>query len=131
LIYSLLPSSPSVVNSTILASSDELDAGTDEILRTTTLLLLQMFYGQAHTHLESMDQELELLKQAQQEFGGGAPHVLGERGDLRIGMGKGKGRSDEHMWKIDLNVLDGNGPLLDGYGHVSASSVFLNCGSFS
>jgi len=25
------------------------------------------------------------------------------------------------MWKIDLNVLDGNGPLLDGYGHVSAA----------
>jgi len=79
-----------------------------------------MLYGQAHTHLESMDQELELLKQAPQELGG-APHALGERGDLRIGMGKGKGRSDEQMWKIDLNVLDGNGPLLDEDGHVSAA----------
>ena len=81
-----------------------------------------MLYGQANTHLESMDQELELLKQAPQELdGGGAPPALGERGDFRVGMGKGKGRSDEQMWKIDLNVLDGNGPLLDGYGHVSAA----------
>ena len=68
-----------------------------------------------------MDEELELLKQAPQELDGGAPPALGERGDFRVGMGKGKGRSDEQMWKIDLNVLDGNGPLLDGYGHVSAA----------
>ncbi|KAL9715334.1 Type 2A phosphatase-associated protein 42 [Leucoagaricus gongylophorus] len=113
LIYSLLSSPPSTLTSTTIVSSDELDTETDEILRTTTLLLLRMFYGQAHAHLESMEQELELLKQAPPGSSSASPS-LGERGDLRIG--KGKGRSDEQLWKIDLNVPDRNGPLLDQYG---------------
>ena len=77
-----------------------------------------MFYGQAHAHLESMEQELELLKQAPPGSLSASPS-LGERGDLRIG--KGKGRSDEQLWKIDLNVPDRNGPLLDQYGRVSTT----------
>ncbi|KAF5358471.1 hypothetical protein D9756_001392 [Leucocoprinus leucothites] len=116
-ISSLLPSPPSPTTT----SSDELDSETDEILRTTTILLLRMLYAQTHTHLESMEQELELLKCAPPSPSS-APPPGDEGGDVRIGNGKGRDTEQEEIWKIDLNVPggtggpDGKGPLLDERG---------------
>ncbi|TFY70267.1 hypothetical protein EVG20_g2743 [Dentipellis fragilis] len=56
LIASLLPEPSS--------SSEEEDQDTEDILRDATLLLLRLFYTQAHGQLESIDQELELLQNA-------------------------------------------------------------------
>lgn len=91
-----------------------------------------MLYAQTHTQLESMDQELELLRLAppspvNSPSGSGA----GERGDTRLGKGKGGGDAEQgQMWRVDLNVPggvggpDGKGPLLDKRGRVSSNFVF-------
>ncbi|KAJ3568639.1 hypothetical protein NP233_g5580 [Leucocoprinus birnbaumii] len=116
LIASFLPSSP-----TPISSNDDLDSETDEILRTTTLLLLRMLYAQTHAHLESMDQELELLKRAPPSPTG-APPLNGEHGDARVGKGKGRDAEQQELWKLDMNVPggaggpDGKGPLMDQSG---------------
>jgi hypothetical protein len=65
LTASLLPPSPSTSSS---AASDEDDdaseSETDDLLRETSLLLLRLAYGQAQTQLESIEQELVMLRMA-------------------------------------------------------------------
>ncbi|KAF9446329.1 hypothetical protein P691DRAFT_673853 [Macrolepiota fuliginosa MF-IS2] len=121
LIASLLPSSTTSAAQSSEDSELDLDSTTDDLLRTTTILLLRIFYAQTHTQLESMEQELDLLRRAPPSPSG-APPPLGERdGRTKIGD-KGKSKEEqEEMWRLDLGVSgsggpDGKGPLVDHRG---------------
>ena len=57
LISSLLPSPSST------KSEEELDSDVDQVLRET-ILLLRLLYAQSNTQLQSMKQELDLLRNA-------------------------------------------------------------------
>ncbi|KAF9013998.1 TAP42-like protein [Cyathus striatus] len=91
-------------------SDDDLGSETDEMLRETVLLLLRLNYAQAHTQLESMEQELELLRNA-------PPSPLNAPVDDFRGKKK---ETDDEMWKLDAPIPrggpDGKGPLLDPTG---------------
>lgn len=119
LIASLLPASSNN------ASKDEveMDSETDEILRDTALLLLRLLYVHASTQSQSMEQELELLRNAPP-----SPTIGPEGTDERDH--KRKAVDDE--WKLDIPVPggpDGKGPLLDptgkvrGYHHKTANDA--------
>lgn len=126
MISSLLPTTSSLTTKFDEASSsiDDLGSETDEILRTTIILLLRMLYAQTHSHLESMDQELELLRLAPLSPTSFPGSGAGQREDSRLGKGKGRAEQ-EQMWKVDLSAPgglggpDGKGPLLDQRGRVS------------
>ena len=101
LISSLLPT-----NLTLDSNEDDEDSDTEEILREATLLLLRILYAQSQSQLESMDQELELLRHAP------PPSAQSQQGP--------KDRDDS--WKLDIPLgggPDGKGPLLDSEGKVS------------
>ncbi|KAL4244931.1 TAP46-like protein [Abortiporus biennis] len=103
-IASLLPSPSS--------SDEEADSETDEILRKTTILLLRLHYIQAHSQLESLVQELELLKNA--------PPMPPRQQQTSNDSRQGKAREEEDIWKLEGPVQrggpDGKGPLLDSSG---------------
>ena len=104
LILSLL-SSP-------VQTSDDNEEDDDENLREASLLLLRLTYAQACSQLQTMDQEMQLLRSM-------PPIALSqEAADDR------KQRKDEtdKMWKLDTptTILQGGqGPLLDPQGRVS------------
>jgi immunoglobulin-binding protein 1 len=101
IIRSLLPAAQA-------DEEDEEDSETDEILRETVLLLLRINYAQAHSQLESMDQELELLRTA-------PPLRPGPPVDDR----RNKANDQDDMWKLDTKPPIGeSGPLLDSSGKV-------------
>lgn len=101
IIRSLLPSAQ-------VDDEDEDDSETDDILRETVLLLLRLNYAQAHSQLESMDQELELLRNA-------PPPRPGPPLDDR----RNKTNDQDDMWKLDTKSRVGeSGPLLDSSGKV-------------
>jgi hypothetical protein len=79
-----------------------------------------MLYAQSHTQLESMEQELELLRRAPPSPSDAHPPVAGESNDQRIGERNEKSEQ-EQMWRVDLNVSGPHekGPLLDQHGRVS------------
>lgn len=90
------------------ADEDEEDSETDEILREATLLLLRLTYAQAHSQLESISLELELLRNA-------PPPSPQEPNDQKSKP------ENEVDWKLDrpsggLGVADG--PILDPQGKV-------------
>lgn len=102
IIRSLLPSAQA-------DDEDEDDSETDEILRETVLLLLRLNYAQAHSQLESMDQELELLRSAPLPPGPGPP--LDDR--------RNKPNDQDDMWKLDtISRVSESGPLVDSSGKV-------------
>lgn len=121
LISSLLPS-PSLSRSKSFATLDddeELDSDSDDILREATILLLRLCYGRAHSHLDSMEQELELLRNAPPSSQIPSQSPPDDR--------RGKAReSENNMWKLEAPRsslgLDGKGPLLDPSGKVIESS---------
>ncbi|TFK42393.1 TAP42-like protein [Crucibulum laeve] len=106
IIASLLPSTPTAVK-----EQEEIDSEIEDILRETTLLVLRLVFAQSHSQLESMEQELELLRNAppSPRF---APPSDDQRGKQR--------QSDDDMWKLDAPVPtggpDGKGPLMDANG---------------
>ncbi len=106
LFASLLPSS--TMND---STDEEEDSETEDLLRESILLLLVLMYTQAHNQLESMDQELELLRSMP------PPPPLTEE-DARSSKGKEK----DDMWKLDSPMPsggpDGKGPLMDDSGKV-------------
>ena len=109
LISSLLPSL-STKN-----EEKELDSDVDQILRETILLLLRLLYAQSNAQLQSMKQELELLRNAPPSPIHSPPR------DIEDPRDKHK-KEDEDMWKLDIPVPggpDGKGPLLDPTGKVS------------
>ncbi|KAF8163496.1 TAP42-like protein [Crassisporium funariophilum] len=109
LISSLLPSS---APKGIKHENEEADSETDENLRESTLLLLRLFYTRACTQLQSMEQELDLLRNA-------PPSPI--HGPTQGGEDpRDKQRQLENdTWKLDIPVAggpDGKGPLLDPTG---------------
>ncbi|KAJ4481141.1 TAP42-like protein [Lentinula aciculospora] len=91
---------------------EEDSLSTDDILRETTLLLIRLCFAQAHTQLQNIDQESELLRNAPPP----APPLMSrqEEDDRR---GKRK-ESEENMWKLDAptSKTGASGPLLDEAG---------------
>ena len=98
---------------------DEDDSETEDILRETIVTLLTLNYGQAYGQLESMEQELELLRSM--------PPPPPPQEDSRTGNGKAKAEDD--MWKLDAprpsGGPDGQGPILDASGKVRAGACAL------
>lgn len=115
LIASLLPSGANSQPS----EDDEPDADTDELLRDATLLLLRLTFAQAYAHLESMNQELELLRSA--PFLPPMPAPPPEDGQ------RGRAKEDEDMWRLDRPAAsggpDGRGPLMDSGGKVRGALI--------
>lgn len=115
LILSLLPSTKA---NSAEDEEEETDSETDDILREATLLLLRLTYAQAHSQIESQNQEMELLRNA--------PAQPPSRADQDS---RGKQRdADGDMWKLDAPVArggpDGKGPLLDPTGKVRGRIAF-------
>ncbi|KAK7035293.1 Type 2A phosphatase-associated protein 42 [Paramarasmius palmivorus] len=110
LIASLLPS-PNASNA---INDDDDDDESDQVLREATLLLIRLGCAQAHSQLQNMEQELELLRIA-------PPRLLPPRfsEDLNQGHKDKQKESDRDMWKLDLpsdGGPDGKGPLMDPSG---------------
>ncbi|KAJ3507269.1 hypothetical protein NLJ89_g6400 [Agrocybe chaxingu] len=96
-------------------ADDDLESSTDEILRETTILLLRLFYAHASSQLQSMQQELELLRNAPVSPIMGPEDSVKEEHDDRHKRRK----SEENAWRLDIPVAggpDGKGPLLDPTG---------------
>lgn len=106
LIASLLPP-PSSEKS---ASGEEEDPETEDILREVTLVLLRLFYAQTHGEVDSLQQELELLKSAPP-----TPPKLPIDDSRQV-----KTKEQDEMWRLDAPPLiggpGGRGPLLDPSG---------------
>ncbi|KAG1723682.1 TAP42-like protein [Suillus lakei] len=119
LIRSLLPSTvgPQVSDD----DDDEDDSETDEILREAISLLLRLNYAQAYSQLESMDQELELLRNAP------PPPRQGPPSDDR----KSKLKEQDDMWKLDTKSpsIGESGPLLDSSGKPLRPFTILPAGA--
>lgn len=82
----------------------------DEILRETTLLLLRLTYALSQGQLESIDQELALLRSAPPP----PPPNQSPTDDRRGGI-----KDEDDMWRLDAPVVSaGSGPLLDPAGKV-------------
>lgn len=110
LISSLLPSPSSTKN-----EEEDLDSEVDQILRETILLLLRLLYAHSNAQLQSMMQELELLRNAPPSPIHSPPRDIEDPRDKER-------KEDEEMWKLDIPVPggpDGKGPLLDPTGKVS------------
>jgi immunoglobulin-binding protein 1 len=103
-----------LVASLLLPSEDDAeDLETENILRETTLLLLRLFYAQTCAQLESVDQEIQLLRNTPTP-----PPLPKPPGDER----RNKTKDQEDMWKIDAAPeLPNRGPLLDPHGKVGAN----------
>lgn len=97
-----------LVSYLLIPSEDDVeDVETENILRDTTLLLLRLFYGQARTQLEGVDQEIQLLRNA-------PPSPPPPKPPLDERRNKTEG---EDMWKIDTTPESSDrGPLLDPHG---------------
>jgi immunoglobulin-binding protein 1 len=114
LISLLLPSSSQGYST---ESEDAND--TEEILREATLLYLRLAYAQAHSQLESTNQELELLRAAPPP-----PPPQSSDDDPRK-----KSQDSEDIWKLDVHTKFSQGPLLDDTGRVSAGQASLSLGA--
>ncbi|KAF9227779.1 TAP42-like protein [Gyrodon lividus] len=97
---------------------DDDDNETDDILREAALLLLRLCYAQAYPQLESMNQEMELLRKA-------PPPPPESPSDER----QSRAEEQEDMWKIDLTPLPGKGPLLDPAGKPLRPFTILPAGA--
>lgn len=118
MIATLLPISASTESK----DDEELDSETDEVLRETLLFLLRLLYVHASTQAQSMEQELELLRNAPPSPTIG-PVGADERDKKRAAV------NDE--WKLDIPIPggpDGKGPLLDPTGKVRPRSPKLDEG---
>lgn len=106
LIASLLPDS-----SAKPTDDDDDDADAEDILREATLLLLRLTYGQAHAQLQSLEQEIQILRSAPSR-----PPEAPE--DPR----RAREHETDDMWRLDSPLTqggpDGKGPLLDSSGRV-------------
>lgn len=98
---------------------DEPDSETEDVLREASLLLLRLIYVHAHAQLESITQELDLLRSG--PFAPRAPEQPSD--DTRAERRK----QEEDMWRLDRALPrggpDGQGPLLDEGGKVTTSLI--------
>jgi hypothetical protein len=102
----------SLVSSSTETSEDD-DENDDEDLREATLLLLRLIYAQSCSQLQSMDQEMQLLRSMPPD------HPPGDDRTQR------KDETDK-MWKLDSPAAKLSGSLLDPQGRVS----YLYCSGF-
>ncbi|KAF9265684.1 hypothetical protein L218DRAFT_957310 [Marasmius fiardii PR-910] len=113
LIASLLPSSTANQHDQV---EEEEDLQIDEALRKAIILLVRLCFAQAHSQLQSMDQELELLRTAPPRVLPPARPAENSPEDRRD---KEK-ESERDMWRLDAprptGGPDGKGPLLDSSG---------------
>ena len=91
---------------------EEKNSETDDVVRQTILLLLRLLYAHASTQLQSVEQEIELLRNAPP-----SPTLAPPDQDER----SKKRKEEDNDWKLDIPVPggpDGKGPLLDSAGRV-------------
>ncbi|KIM55038.1 hypothetical protein SCLCIDRAFT_135558 [Scleroderma citrinum Foug A] len=89
------------------ASDDEDDSETDDILRETSLLLLRLLYMHACSQLQSLDQEMELLRNA--------PPL--RQPAPAVDECREKVTDQEAMWRLDPTPrVTGREQLLDSSG---------------
>lgn len=97
----MLPSGPQVGE-----DGDEED-GDEDALRESYLLAIRLIWVQAQTKAESMEQELELLRNV-------PPLPPSQRSEKL-----------DDMWRLDPSIrkegLDGRGPLMDSSGRVCSN----------
>jgi immunoglobulin-binding protein 1 len=95
-------------------ADDDDDDDDDETLRDIYLLVIRLIWVQVQSQLESMDQELELLRIA--------PLLESEQPQAKP--------HEDEAWRLDLPVntnmggSDGKGPLMDSRGRVSNRSAY-------
>ncbi|EMD38167.1 hypothetical protein CERSUDRAFT_113322 [Gelatoporia subvermispora B] len=110
LATSLLPDPSAHATSSDIDDDD--DSDTEDVLREATLLLLRLAYAQAHAQLESLCQELEILRSMPPR----PPNEPSVADDPR----REKARDVDDMWRLDRPAPqggpDGKGPLLDPSG---------------
>ncbi|RDB21463.1 Uncharacterized protein C63.05 [Hypsizygus marmoreus] len=125
LISSLLPS-PSLSRTATADEDEEPDAEVEDILREATLLILRLSYAQAHSQMESMNQELELLLSVPPSPPRARPPPEDERRARQR-----EGESD--MWRLDTPSgnfgADAKGPLLDPSGKPLRPFTILPAGA--
>ncbi|KAK1236400.1 Type 2A phosphatase-associated protein 42 [Marasmius sp. AFHP31] len=126
LIASLLPSTAS---SQTDEQEDEEDSQTESILREATLLLIRLCFAQAHSQLQSMDQELELLRTAPPRI---APPPRPAEDSQEARKDK-QNANEQDMWKLDAPAVsggpDGKGPLMDSAGRPLRPFTILPSGA--
>ena len=109
LIASLLPD-PSAKPT----DDDDEDTDAEDILREATLLLVRLTYGQAQAQLQSLEQEIQILRSA-------PPRPPEAPEDPR----RAREREANDMWRLDAPLPhggpDGKGPLMDPSGKVTFS----------
>ena len=88
---------------------EDLDSEIEDALREAILVLLRLLYTQAHSRMDNMEQELDLLRNAP------TPDRRPEE-DVRREQRR---TADEDMWRVDAQRgFDGKGSLLDSSGKV-------------
>lgn len=114
LIASLLPD-PSAKP----IEDDEEDTDAEDVLREATLLLLRLTYGQAQAQLQSLEQEIQILRSA-------PPRPSEAPEDPR----HAREREANDVWRLDAPMPqggpDGKGPLLDSSGKVRLAMPYAH-----
>jgi immunoglobulin-binding protein 1 len=101
---------PSGAGSRPPEDEEELDAEIEDALREAILVLLCLLYTQAHSRMDNMEQELDLLRNAP------TPDRRPEEDVPR----EQRRTADENMWRVDAPqpIDHGKGSLLDSSGKV-------------
>jgi immunoglobulin-binding protein 1 len=100
-----------LLKSPSLSSNGHDDAEDDESLRTLSILVVKLYFLHAHAQLKSMDEELELLRQAKFTQN---PYDF-----------EPSGPSDD-TWRLDQlgpKGFSSNGPLIDSDGKVAIFKI--------
>ncbi|KAI6150643.1 TAP42-like protein [Pisolithus tinctorius] len=94
---------PPTSRSSTANDDDNDETETEDILREASLLLLRLCYAQAYSQLESLEQELELLRSVP------PPHPSPPENERRE-----KAKDQEALWRLEsTSRTNGGGPLLD------------------
>ncbi|KAH8826918.1 serine/threonine protein phosphatase PP2A-associated protein [Flagelloscypha sp. PMI_526] len=114
MILSLLPSAGQ-------SQTSEEPTAVEDLLRESTILVLRLCYTQAYAQIESIEQELELLKNA--------PPMPPENNNKATDNRETQKQLEEDMWKLDVSSSS-KGPLLDNKGKPLRPFTILPSGAF-
>lgn len=108
---------PSGSSSRPSEDEEELDSEVEDALREAILVLLRLFYTQAQTRMDNVEQEFDLLRNA--------PAT-----DQRPVEDVQRRTADDNMWRVEPlqpidRGVDGRGPLIDSSGKVRIRSLHL------